>query len=215
MGVSEYSEDLLARIDFPQLEILFIHWWLHHVVFDSDIRQVIHHSRMLGPFSNAEVTVLNKFHSVGIQFYRPEGTNPPKKVELEIHGKGPGWHYPSITQLCNRSLSLLSSVPELTILTDDFLVHAPASLDHIGWPELFYLLTGVRTLRLSGGAASRILYWLEGLTGESVTDVLPALRNLYVDEHALCPGCAIDFQQQQNFVAARQHFGQPVTVYLE
>jgi hypothetical protein len=219
MGGSEYLDDLLARVDFPQLERFNILFIQRQDVFDSDIRQVIHHSRMLGSFSRAEVNVSR--YSVGIQLYQPEGTNPPRTVELEINNEleGGGWQYPVMTQLCNRSLSLLSSITELRILTNRSFPHFDL-LDDTGWPELFRLLTAVHTLRLSGIMQSRVIYWLRALDGESATDVLPALRNLYVDKYPkyVDPGrkYVSHFLREsiQPFIAARQHSGQPVKVYL-
>ncbi|KAH9963387.1 hypothetical protein BGW80DRAFT_853068 [Lactifluus volemus] len=82
-GANEYLEDLLIRIDTPRLEDLTAIF--HQNVFD--IRQVISHSRTLGPFDRADVTFM--LYSVVIQFSHSEGTGPYKTLDLAVMDDAP------------------------------------------------------------------------------------------------------------------------------
>jgi hypothetical protein len=173
-GFIEYLEDLLARIDVPQLEDFRIVFYQQHIF---DIRQVISHSRMLGSFNRAEV--IFDLYSVAIRLDQPEGTNPIKTLELGIHdGKRLGWQVSSMTQIATQSSHLLSSVTELDILCDLVSCSREILMDNTEWLELFHLFSTVRTLRLSGEVESNVIDSLQELTRESIAEVLPNLQNI-------------------------------------
>ncbi|KAH9970215.1 hypothetical protein BGW80DRAFT_1332673, partial [Lactifluus volemus] len=79
LSIDEYSEELLAQIDAPQLETLTITFLAQTT---SDIRQVIYHAWTLGAFNRAEVTL--DYNHVNIKLHQVEGVNPPKTLELEV-----------------------------------------------------------------------------------------------------------------------------------
>jgi F-box-like len=212
-GTNEYLEDLLAPIDAPQLEDVTI-------VFDqhvSDIRQVISHSRTLGPFDCADVTFMR--YSVCIQLSQSKGTGPYKPFDLRITADAPGQQVSSMAQICTQSSSLLSGVTKLRIGSDMVFSELDDSdledlMDNPEWLVIFHPFTAVRMLRFFGKIQRYIVSSLRlgGHTGQSVTEVLPELQQLYLYQR--------DWRDEleeeetiQLFVAARQQSDHPVTVH--
>jgi len=81
---------------------------------------------------------------------------------------------------------------------------------------LFRLFPAVKTLRLSGGMAVLIASALENIPVEMVTDVLPALRLIWLVE---CEDDVEDEDEEgeemgsmERFLSLRQRSGCPVTV---
>ncbi|KAH9971526.1 hypothetical protein BGW80DRAFT_443498 [Lactifluus volemus] len=181
-GVYEYSEDLLARIDVPQLETLSVTYEHEPHVFD--IPQVISHSLPLGTFHRAEVMFSTL--RVGIGLYQ---SYSHKTLELDFDHYSPGCQAKSIAQMCTLS-PLLPSVTELDIMSDDSFsgLGLENLRDHSIWLVLFRLFPSVRTLRLSSNirpfVVSFILSSLLGHTGEGANDVLPELQNLYLTDRS-------------------------------
>ncbi|KAH9975122.1 hypothetical protein BGW80DRAFT_1559566 [Lactifluus volemus] len=206
-GLNEYLEDLLARINTPQIKILFIKFLLQPVF---DIRQVISHSRSLGPFDRAKVEF--DCSTVLIQLAQSEGA-APSIMELEIGQRTSGQQLQveSLVQICTQSSSLLSSVKELNIIDNAswtvfinraHLMNNPQSLG------IFNSFTAARTLRLSGKIQWFIVYLLGGLTRESAIEALPKLQNLYLRKM----NWRIQLEEpMEKFIAARQHSDHPVT----
>jgi hypothetical protein len=203
-GVNEYWEDLLARIDVPQLETLTVIFKQHAL----DIRPTISRSRMLGLFDYAEVTF--SLFEVDIQLYQPEETDP--SLLLGVVEEVLGRQVSSIAQMCIQALSLLSSVTELCIQSDG--VISPSDLlDNFVWLELFHSFTAVRTLHLWVIMQPCIVSSLRKniAIGESVTEVLLELHDLYL--HHSYRRNSVEEQAIELFIATRQLYGHPVTAH--
>ncbi|KAH9972656.1 hypothetical protein BGW80DRAFT_362873 [Lactifluus volemus] len=210
-GVNEYSEDLLARIDVPQLETLSIMYEYEPHAFD--IPQAITHSLRLGPFHRAEVTF--RFISVNIRLYQSAEIDSPKKVELGFVQHAPGYQAASMAQI--RTMSpLLSSVTELDIRSD----RSFAELDERGfmdlrdnskWLVLFHLFASVRTLRLSNDIQPFVVSFITSSLPGHTNEVLPELQNLYLTD--TCWRDELEEQDIELFIAAGQNSDHSVTVH--
>jgi hypothetical protein len=77
------------------------------------------------------------------------------------------------------------------------------------WLEIFHPFPAVKSLYISYGFASEIARSLEKLVGERVTEVLPALETLFIEELPQLEPVKEAFGQ---FVAARQLAGRPIVV---
>lgn len=83
-------------------------------------------------------------------------------------------------------------------------------MENTQWPELLRPFNAVKRLYLYGKVALRVVPALKELTGQTVTDVLPVLRNLFL----LLPEPSEPVQEAiGQFVAARRLSGHPVTVH--
>jgi F-box-like len=204
-GLNEYLEDLLARIDAPQIKTLFISLFRQPIF---DIQQVIFRSRPLGPFDYARVT--SGRYTVLIRLDQSKGT-APSRMELKIGQRTPGRQLSSLVRICTQSSSLLSSVTNLDIIDKgpfSELVDEEDLMNNPQWLILFDSFTAARTLRLSGGILWFIVSLLGGLTRERAIEVLPNLQNLYVR----VPHWRDELEgPMKNFIAARQHSDHPVT----
>jgi len=76
------------------------------------------------------------------------------------------------------------------------------------WLELLDSFTALKNLYLADGIAQRFCGALQELSGERATEVLPALRNLFVGGSSLEPV----LETIKSFVTARQLSGHPVVV---
>jgi hypothetical protein len=209
-GTSEYLEILVARIDAPLLQHIDI-MFFHQLIFD--IRQLPHfsvHALMLTSYNRASVIFGGRL--VAINLYPPEKKNPPQKLRLGISCRRADWQVSSMAQICSQISFLLSSVKQLDIDDDTFNWESTwqVDMDSTEWLELFDPFTAVRTLRISGKLLSLIVSALQGLSGESATQVLPALDSLCLEESLLSES---EQQAVEQFITARQCSDHPVSVH--
>jgi len=82
-------------------------------------------------------------------------------------------------------------------------------MENVQWLELLHLFHSVKNLILSGKSFQLVAPALDGLDGESVTEVLPALQNIVLQgpQPSELANKAIG-----KFIATRQLLGSPVTV---
>ena len=208
-GVSEYLEDLVARIDTPQLRTLSISLF-NQVIFDiQHFTYFIGHVGILESAHSAKVVFAD--NHVQILFYLRNGTGPLKNLRLGIYCRAVDWQVLSMAQICNQLSILLSIVKHLSITTGD---PSPGStwqvdMEHTQWLELFRPFTAVQTLKISHKVKPLIVLALQELTGERVMEVLPALVSLNLEYQS-----GSEQQAMEPFIAARQHSDHHVTVHI-
>jgi len=81
-------------------------------------------------------------------------------------------------------------------------------MENAQWLELLDTFPALKDLYLTDGIAQHFCGALQELSGERTTEVLPALRNLFVQGRSLEPVQ----EAMKPFVAARQLSGHPVAV---
>jgi hypothetical protein len=103
---------------------------------------------------------------------------------------------------------LLSGIERVSI--DGRLAQMPSEQD-ARWLEVFRPFTSVQNMWISGKGLPRIVLVLERLSGELATNVLSALRDLY-----LWKASGSEKRDLGRFITARQCSNHPVAVhYLE
>jgi hypothetical protein len=204
-GVSEYLEDIVAHIDAPLLDNL-VTTFFHQLIFDTpQLAQFIDRTPKFKAYDEARV-VLSYWH-VSIIFPQTfDGT-----LELAISCRQPDWQLSSLAQVCSLSFSqaLIPTVEHLYIQIGSPQVHWQDDIESSQWLEFFHPFTAMKHLYLSQELAPRIAPVLQDVVGESVTEVLPALQALFLEE-PLPSGSAQEGIGQ--FVAARQLAGYPIAV---
>src|SRR5712672_1085854 len=209
-GVYEYLEDLLARIDVPLLYDL-------NVIIPMDLnfdvpqlRRLISHAEEFKTFDHAEMSISDR--STGLRLYpKTRVFDHPRLLQLRIVGTEFDRQLSSLAQVCSSSFPLISALEELEIMEDDHILSSHWRDDMVDtqWLELLGPFTALKSLYLSGEIARRVCGALQELSGERATEVLPALRNIFVDGFR-------SFEHTQEairpFVAARQLFGHPVAI---
>ena len=202
-GVIEYLEDLVTRIDTPQLDRIYIYFFNQ---IDFDIPQ-------LAQFINRtwEVGVRDAHVRFSDDFARVELAPRSSILEIAISCREPDWQLSSIEQICNSSLHPLSTVEDLYIEHRySQLVWKNDAIENTLWLQFLRPFTAVKNLCLSEEFAPGIAAALQELVGGRIIEVLPSLQNIFV-MGLEPPG---PFQESiGQFVAARELSNHPIAIF--
>jgi hypothetical protein len=206
-GVGKYLEDLVARIDAPLLYKFQITFF-HQLIFDTPPQLTRFISRT--PKFRACKGALVIFSKWDVSVTLPQTFNGV--LELGISCGLSDWQISSVAQVCGSSFPqvLIPAVEHLYIL--DKKLSEPRwqeDIESSQWLELFHPFTAAKALYISREFAPRVVPALQELVGERVTEALPSLQTLFFEE--TLPSGPIQEAVEQ-FVAARQLAGHPVTV---
>jgi hypothetical protein len=202
-GASDYLEGFVARIDAPLLNRMTIEFF-YQVTFDTpELAQLV--SRIPHLRARDEARVLFSDDEVSITLPGPfdQGLN----LEVRCGQLNPQLAF--VTQACN------SSFPQALITTVERLYvwywpnDRPDNIETSKWLELLRPFTTVKGLYLSRELVPCIAATLQELTGERLTEVLPALQELFVD--GIHPSGS-DQKAFEPFIAARQLSGHTIVV---
>jgi hypothetical protein len=207
-GVSEYLEDLVARIDSPLLDRLSIRMF-HQLIFDTpQLIEFITRTPTLEVHNQAQVDFSHLHVSVTFR----ETSSSIYHLTLKILCRQPEWQLLSIAQVC----SSLFSRPSIHMVEGLHICESSNSrlkwqddIEGSQWLELLQPFTAVKNLYLSKEIAPRIAPSLQELVGGRTTEVLPALQTLSLEKPD--PGL---FEEEgiMKFVAARQLSNHPVAI---
>jgi hypothetical protein len=207
-GVSEYLEDLVARIDAPLLDGFDITFF-HQLIFDTpQLAQFLARAPNIQPPVEARIVFFDR----RVKVISP-GTFP-KGFDLGIKCRQSDWQLSSLAQVCSSSFphALISTVEHLCIREFDNQYVRPRWQDDIEdsqWLEVLRPFTALKILCVSREFLPRIAPAFQELAGERVTEVLPALQSLYLEE--LHPSGPVQGAIEK-FVAARRLAGLPIAV---
>ena len=209
-GVSEYLEDLVARIDAPQLDKLVITFF-NQLIFDTpQITQFIRRTPKFRGRDEARV-VFSDSH-VWVRFPFPQTSDGA--LELGISCSPSDWQLSCLAQVCGSSFpeALIPAVEHLYILkhrSSQSRLRWQDDIESSQWLELLHPFTAAKGLYISQEFAPRIAPALRELVGERATEVLPALQSLFLEE--TLPSEPVQETIGQ-FVSARQLASHPIAV---
>ena len=202
-GASDYLEDLVTRIDAPQLDWLYVTFSYDSVFDIPQFIEFISRTPTLEPLDGA---YLNFGENLAIVEFSPHlGVNITcSELERQVT---------SMEQVCTWCLPFLSTVEDLTLYEDPWIdIPWPHPLHHVmPWPDLLHPFITVKNLYLSKGVAPHIASALQELAGDGMTEVLPTLQNIFLEGFQLSGPAP---EGIQHFVASRQVTNLPVTVSL-
>ena len=203
-GASEYFEDLVSRIDVPQLSTLYIALFEQTVMGTLQLVQFISCTPGFKVLETARVEV-----GLSARVTLSSQTSSYQELTLEISGSDRQLLF--MAQIFSSSLPPLSTSKDLYIRDDSYLLlHWWQDISEItAWLELLRSFTAVRNLYLSKQFAPIIAPTLQVLIGGRTTEVLPALQNIFLE--GLEPSGPIQEGIEQ-FVSARQVIGLPIAV---
>ena len=204
VGVDQYLEDFVARIDAPLLKKLDISFNHRHSFDTLQITQFISRSLKFKTYNEARVVFSDGFASGVVRVTLPQESGGG--IELAIYCEAV-WQLSSLVQLCSSFRQGPISVVENLYITEDrvFPPDWPDDNESNQWQELFHAFTAVKGLYISREFVTEVA---SALVGERVTEVFPALRTLFLEE-TLSTG---PLQEIIEFVAARQVAGHPISV---
>ena len=194
-GFNKYLEDLVAFIDAPKLDRLFITSY-SQIYFDGpQLAQFISRTPILEG-CGAEVKFDDSFARVGLNF-------SSKHFEIGNSCGDPNGQFSFVAQVCNSCLPPLSTIEVLYI---EHRYRKNDSIKNTLWLELLHSFPAVKNLYLSKDFAPGIVAALKEVVG---TEVLPSLQNIFVQ--ALEPSGP--FQEIfGQFIAARESSGHSITI---
>ena len=197
----------LLRLEAPRLshtEITFF----NQLVFDTP--QLRHFISRTAAFRAAyQARISCDTHAVDVSLYP---RNRTEELKLSISCKPLDWQISSLAQVCSTSFPPLPTLERLDIHIPkdrNLLPRWPDDMEDTQWLDLLLPFTSVKDLDLSEASVSFVAPALQELSGERVTEVLPALQNLFFT--APMPSGPIK-EAIRKFIAARQLSGCPVTV---
>ena len=204
-GAHQYLEDLVAQIDAPLLNELYISF----STFGTPPLTPFF-SRISMPKPDNEARVFFSETGVVINFPRTiDGA-----LKLEVSGDETEQQLSWTARLCSSSLpqSLISVVEHLYIETEEEWKLNWLLLDdeteNSQWLELLRPFTSVKCLYITYGFERLFARAMEGLIGERVTEVLPALQTIFLQNF-------YEKERIQKYfgplAAARQLAGHPIS----
>ncbi len=203
-GISEYLEDLMARIDVPLLDHLSLHFFYQPIIDMPRLPELICRTEKfeLKPPVEAEVVFLR--HDVCISLLpcdRPTRDYLLFRLASVRSEEQLSW----LAQICTQCLALLSCVHKLTTVH-----HAPqdrqALMSYLGFLRPF---SSVRILHVPQ-LEIPIAHLLGELTGERATQVLPMLHTLMLEHEQSEP---LVTPILKPFIDARRLLDHPVKVH--
>jgi hypothetical protein len=204
-GVSEYLEEFVARIDVPLLINLYIVFF-HQLIFDTP--QLVQFIGRTPKFETNDRESFVVFSSRYFWVTFPlifDGT-----LAMGIRCGQTDWQLSSLAQACNSSFPLIPTVEHLYIEDDAFFRSDwQDDIENSQWLEVLHPFATVKNLYISRRFTPRIAPVLKELVGETVTEVLPALRTLFLEEPS--PSGPVHEAIEQ-FIAARQLASRPIAV---
>jgi hypothetical protein len=205
-GESEYLEDLVAQIDTPPLKEFSVTFF-NQLVFDTPLlRHFVDRTEIFKTFLCAHINFHNDL--VLIRRSRAVGTAGHKNTfKFEIICKPSDWQLSSLSQICGSNIPPLSTLQHLEI--HETRERWEEDVERTQWLDLLHLFPYVKHLVLNDRLAGLVAPALQGLTGERVTGMLPALQ--YISLKGSKPS-ELTRKAIAQFVAARQLSGHHITV---
>ena len=173
-GVSEYLEDLVARIDAPRLNGLDVTFF-NQIDFDTPLLpQFICRTPTFKTPNEASVF----FHDSAVSVTLLSQTAIYEGPEIAISCRESDWQLSSLAQVCASSVPLLSTVEKLYIQSVPWPGPWKNGIEITQWLEFLRSFTAVKFLHIDGELAS-ITSTLQELAGR-MTEVLPTLQNINI-----------------------------------
>ena len=197
-GADEYLEELVARIDAPLLNTLHITFFkLDRLIFDTlQLMQFISRTLKFKAHDKAHVVFSDAEASVILQLF-------DRELKLGVSPR----RLSSLAQLCKSPCcqTFIPAVERLYITQSKL----PKQFDvqSSQWLDLLHSFTAVKNLYISFDFVPFVARALQEIVGERVTEVLPALQTLFLEETP--PSRPVLGQ----FVTARRLANLPVAVY--
>ena len=210
-GNSKYLEGIVSRIDAP-LDCFVLAFSDKLGAPDIPLlRDFIGHTKIL----NGPHRVDTSFSSVDVEIslFRRKGGVDFKVLNLRIPCS-PDAANPQLSLLAEACSTLLPSLPSLQLLgifnSKRLLSRWQHKVDNIIWMELLRPFTTVKDLVLDELVVLSVATFLQELVEEQVTETLPALQNIFLDDIRSSGPVPEGFAK---FVASRELSGRAVILH--
>jgi F-box-like len=203
-GDSEYVEVVMAHIDAPRLNYLFIVLF-NDIIFDTpQLTQFIGRTLIVKALEKARITFEGDAAMVELSSISSLTSGKYEYLEVKISCSELDWQVSSMEQVCTLCLPPL---PTLDLHID--ILYRQDNVENALWLRLLHPFTSVKNLYLSEEIARRIVPALQELVGDRATEVLPTLENIFLEEDQRSGPVQEGIQQ---VVAVRQATNHPIAV---
>jgi hypothetical protein len=210
-GDREYLEDLVALIDAPlvdNLAVIFFHEPILHTSHSLQLAQFISRTPKFKAHDEARVF----FSDWDISVIIPQSHGRALRLGVSCREDWKQGSLSSLALFCGLCLpqALITAVEHLYILADaDSFCDWEYEIEDNEWLLLLHPFTGVKDLYISLEFTPLVASGLEELDEERVTEVLPTLQTLFLEE----PPSSGYFQPDSGeFVAARELANHPISI---
>jgi hypothetical protein len=204
-GVSEYLEDLVTRIDAPFLVSIWITFFNQLIFNISQLTQFMRRTPKFGAIN--EASVYFTFSNISIRFSSTRASD--EDFYLSILSGKLDWQLSSLAQVLSESLSFLPIYMVENLYVKLWESDWQDDVEIEEWLEICHPFTAMKNLYISERFGQRIASAVQEPGGEIVTDSLPALENLFLEE--LQPSGPVQ-EAIGKFIAARALSGHPIAV---
>jgi hypothetical protein len=200
-GVYEYMEDLMARIDAPQLDDLLLVLFDQPVLDAPQLAQFISCTPRFKALTELHVLF---HHHWGIFVSLPWAIRRGPQFAIQCD---PPDHVPVLVELCTSSFlrTLIPVVKHLYLVVNSAAHPRVIERSAAQWLGLLQPFTAVTDLYISWELGLHVGPALHSSVGEGMTEVLPSLQNLFLED--------IRNDAFREFVAARQLSGHQIDIY--
>jgi hypothetical protein len=205
-GTSEYLEEILARIDAPQLDGFYITFFNRFILDTPQLFQFISRRPALRAPQKGHVA----FDADGIVVKFQSQTSDFDALTVNALCTASDWPLSSISRFCTSSLPPPSTLEDLYIFEGQ--VEPPLWPDDVEstlWLGLLHPFAAAKNLYLCERIAPRIAPALQELVGARTTEELPTLENIFLE--GFQPSGPVQ-EGIEKFVAARQLTSRPIAV---
>jgi hypothetical protein len=207
---SEYLEDLLAKINAPRLNKFL----LETTVGSLDAFRLPQLTLFIGRADDL------RFRRAQLEYrcfeinIKPRVVDRPKFNREEPDHTSPFYLYTEsrlfgtgVTDMAHVLIQLFTMFPNVDYVYIRARYHPgwDDAIDNSQWLAFFHLFTNVETLRVSGRLATQFARALDDFPSEMVTEVLPSLQFLMLED-------ADELVSPEQFVSLRQLRGRSVTI---
>jgi len=204
-------EDFVARIGAPQLDSVVIFYSAQVVDFGvPQLSEFINRSENLKRTLSRHCQVLLDDFDYTVGLFIGGATSDEAErldtdtgISVSILCGGIDRQILHLTHMLGLISPILSNMVHFTI-NSAFDISEPDDLDDIEWLQLLRPFSSVQTLFVSWIFAGNVSRALEDIAGMMVTEVLPALDLLFLEDQ---PVSCVD-----KFIAVRRDSGHPVTI---
>jgi hypothetical protein len=208
-GTSEYLEDFTARIDAPLLESVWITFF-HQLIFEiPQLAKFLGRTTKFQTVSEAHLDF--DYYGVQVASHPPTQTLDEKSM-LRISCRELDWQLSCAEQVFTAFFPSIYMVENLYVYGPRYL--PPQWQDHIEnmqWLEVIHPFTSVKNFYASKEFTECVAPALQELVRERVTEVLPALESLFLEEPQQSGPV---YEAIGKFAAARHLSSHPITISL-
>jgi hypothetical protein len=176
-GVSEYLDDLVARIDAPRLNFLNVTYFNQILFGTRQVIQFIARTPTLNALKRASVAFKRGAASVKLFSHTPGDGGLKVSIPCEVLD----WQISSLEQVCTWCLPPLSILEDLYISDEPYCAPSDGTYNTL-WLELFHPFNAVKNLYiytyLNQGSIFEGIE--DALAVGAATEVLPALQNIFL-----------------------------------